>query len=103
MYQQERLRTQEITPSLLHESQSTRSVITKEEVQQLYQGRKQRLEEVRSSVCLKFYETICEKIDQEKRLFERLLHWEDAKQDALSQYSFILNPFYFEQRFLGEE
>ncbi len=74
-------------------------MITKEEVLQLYDQRKQGLESIRGTICRKFYYTISEKLEQEKKLFERILHIEDTKQEVLSRYSFVLNPYYFEQKF----
>ncbi|GEM_PF-1443734 len=81
------------------ESHHTEEIITKEEVESLYQSRKQSLERIRGVICLKFYYTICEKLDQEKKYFDRILHIEDTKLEALSRYSFVLNPYYFEQKF----
>ena len=45
---------------------------------------------------------ICEKLEAEQRAFERLLHWEETKHDALSAYTFILNMQYFEQKFFAD-
>ena len=86
----------------VQESNHTNTSITKEEVDQLYVQRKTSLEGIRNAICLKFYYTISEKLDQEKKFFERILHIEDTKQEALSHYSFVLNPYYFEQKFFGE-
>lgn len=75
--------------------------ITRAEVQTTYQDRVKHLEEIRSVVCLKFYNGIKGKLENEKRQFEQLLHWQDTRDEALSQYSLVLNPYYFEQKFLG--
>lgn len=85
----------------VRESYRDSVLITKEEVMQLYDRRKHQLETIRGTICLKFYYTITEKLDEEKRIFERMLHIEDTKQDALSRYSFVLNPYYFEQKFFA--
>lgn len=83
------------------ESYHAESMITKDEVESLYHDRKQSLEHIRGAICLKFYYIISEKLDQEKKSFERILHIEDTKQEVLSRYSFVLNPYYFEQKFFG--
>lgn len=85
------------------ETETNSGFITKAEVETIYQHRQSLLEEVHTSVCLKFYNEIGEKLKNEKRQFEQLLNWQDAKQEALSHYSFVLNPYYFEQKFLGVE
>jgi len=96
----EQLRSHELGPTLREESEGVLNTITKQEVESIYRERKHSLEQVRSSLCLKFFYSISDKLKQEKKLFEKILHWEDAKQEALSRYSFVLNQYYFEQRFL---
>ncbi len=85
------------------ETETNFGSITKAEVETIYKYRQSLLDEVRSSVCLKFYNDIAEKLKNEKRQFEQLLNWQDARDEALSHYSFVLNPYYFEQKFLGVE
>ncbi len=103
MNKPEILKSQETVFASLEKFQVAPGSITKAEVEEIYNSRKSRLQQIRSSICLKFYHDISEKLEKEKRLFEQLLHWEDNKQEALSHYSFVLNPYYFEQKFLGSE
>ncbi len=103
MTTQETLKSPEILAPSLQENQTENSVISKEEVQEIYAERKNRLEKVKSFVCLKFYNDISEKLDSEKRQLEQLLNLQDARDEALSHYSFVLNPYYFEQKFIGAE
>jgi hypothetical protein len=51
-------------------------------------------------VGLKFYYRAAEKIKQEEETLKRFLRIESAKQTVLADYSFVLDPAYFEQKFL---
>ncbi len=77
-------------------------MLTKDDAERVYAGRQHDLEQVRPFICLKFYHEISEKLEREKRQFDRLLHIEDKKQDILSRYTFVLNPYFFEQRFIDQ-
>lgn len=99
MQRAELLQPKEILNNSTQESDGANATITKEEVEKIYRQRKHSLEQVRASLCLKFYYTISDKLKREKKLFEKILHWEDAKQETLSRYSFVLNQYYFEQKF----
>lgn len=103
MTTQETLKSPEVFAPSIQEARSENSAISKEEVQFIYAGRKNRLEKVKSFVCLKFYNDISERLEKEKRQFEQLLNLQDARDEALSHYSFVLNPYYFEQKFIGAE
>lgn len=101
MTTQETLKSRETFTSSSKESQAVYPAITKEEVLAIYTERKKHLNEVRSIICLKFYNAIDEKLENEKRQFEQLLNFQDAREEALSHYSFVLNPCYFEQKFIN--
>ncbi|MEK7162116.1 MAG: hypothetical protein AAB729_05520 [Patescibacteria group bacterium] len=103
MQTKETLKPAETHTADIGEGQTGAGSITKAEVETIYKDRKNRLEEIRSLVCLKFYNDISEKLENEKWQFEQLLNWQDARDEALSHYSFVLNPYYFEQKFFGVE
>ncbi len=100
MNQPEMLKSTENKIITNEENQPTNNSLTKTEVEEIYSFRQNCLQRIRSVISLKFYHQISEKLETEKRLFQQLLNWEDNKQDVLSRYSFVLNPYYFEQKFL---
>lgn len=71
------------------------------QVEQLYTARQADLEALKQWVSLKFYYRVAEKVKAEQTAFRRLLRLEDAKQNILSEYSFVLDSAYFEQKFLS--
>ncbi len=101
MIRNEMLKPGETLAASVSETSARSGSITPAEVKAIYQDRVKNLEEIRSLVCLKFYNEVKEKLESEKRQFEQLLHWQDTRDETLSQYSFVLNPYYFEQKFLG--
>lgn len=103
MLENELIKSAEVLVPGSEEARSEAASLTKVEVETIYKDRKKRLEEIKSSVCLKFYNDIAEKLEGEKRQFEQLLHFQDARDEVLSHYSFVLNPYYFEQKFLTAE
>ena len=66
----------------------------------LFNQRQQTLEQIKPWVGLKFFYRTTEKIKQEEVNLRKLLRLENAKQTVLSDYSFVLDPAYFEQKFL---
>jgi hypothetical protein len=72
-------------------------------VDELYKERVDDLEHIRLSVCLKFYNEISDKLSKEKSRFKQLLNLQDKKREILSHYTFLLNPYYFEQKFLSQK
>lgn len=97
------LKPKETAFSANEESRAVQSSLTKAEVEEIYSYRQSCLQKARLWVGLEFYQQIKEKLEGERQLLLQLLHWEDAKQDVLSHYSFVLNPRYFEQKFFGNE
>lgn len=75
--------------------------LTAEHVEQLYAVRRSDLKSIKPGIGLKFYYRAAEKIKQEEEALKRLLRLENAKQNILSEYSFVLDPVYFEQKFLS--
>ena len=98
---QETLQSKELLPSHTNEDHTAETALNKSEVDELYSSRQNSLSHIKSVVSLKFYHYIEGKLQQEKKLFEQLLHLEDSKQELLSHYSFVLNPYYFEQKFIS--
>lgn len=86
-----------------HPEQETSATegLTMQQVDELYTARNANLEAIKQWVNLKFYYRVAEKIKQEQEAFKRLLRIENAKQDILAEYSFVLDSAYFEQKFLS--
>ncbi len=103
MNKPEILKPKDIAFSVSEELPAVQNSLTKAEVEEIYSHRQSCLKKARLVVSLEFYHQIRGKLEEEKKLFERLLHWEDAKENLLSHYSFVLNPRYFEQKFFGSE
>jgi len=99
----ELLKSKEHISRQSNEAKTTPDSISRQETEEIYSFRKKSLETIRAVVCLKFYNEINEKLDNEKLAFEKLLNWQDAKTELLANYSFVLNPYYFEQKFLTAE
>jgi hypothetical protein len=74
-----------------------RQPLTLEEVQVVIKERKVLLKNIQSSIGKKYYYRLEEKIDSEQAAFENILNLESNKQQILSEYSFILDPQYFDQ------
>ncbi len=70
-------------------------------VAELYKARHTDLETMKKWVGLKFFYRATEKVKQEEATLKRLLRLETAKQTILADYSFVLDPAYFEQKFLN--
>ncbi len=62
--------------------------------------RQKDLESIKQWVGLKFYYRASEKIKAEEAALRKLLNREEVKRSVLSEYSFVLDPLYFEQKFL---
>ncbi len=83
------------------EQQPAGSPLTAETADELQRRRLKLLEEIRPLMSLKLYHKISDKLEKEHASLAKFLNWEEAKQDALSHYSFILDTQYFEQKFLS--
>lgn len=99
----ELLKSPERITSSPFENHESLNGLSRQETEEIYFSRKNSLEKIRGIVCLKFYNEIAEKLELEKQAFEKLLNRQDAKELALANYSFILNPYFFEQKFLNPE
>ena len=62
--------------------------------------RTRELEALKPEVSLKFYYAITKRIKQERSALEKIFHGRQRQENTLSHYSFVLDPRYFEQRFL---
>ena len=101
MNQNELLKSSESIQSSAEDAITDNPALTKAEAEHVYTTRQDSLEQIRPLICLKFYHEISEKLERERRQFDRLLHIEDKKQDVLSRYTFVLNPYFFEQKFIS--
>jgi len=99
--EQEKLSPSEIPAATEQLPLATEGSLTAEAVTSLYKARQNDLETIKKWVGLKFYYRAAEKIKQEEQALRRLLRLEDAKQSILADYSFVLDPAYFEQKFLS--
>lgn len=100
MNQTEFLKPKEGLSKTGEEQVGPQGVLSPKEAMEICKIRQEALEGLKHVITLKFYHQITEKLSQEKLAFEKLLNLETAKQTVLSQYSFVLNPYYFEQKFI---
>jgi hypothetical protein len=75
--------------------------ISIEAIDSLYEQYEKDLTDLEPFIYLKLYNRIKEKFNNEKEQFAKLLNWQDARDEALSRYSFVLNSQYFEQKFFN--
>ena len=101
MQTQELLKKSEIISETSETTSETTVSFSKIQADKICAQRLGLLQTIRSAIGLKFYHQISEKLEQEKQLFTSLLNIEDQKQDFLSHYSFVLNPYYFEQQLMN--
>ncbi len=74
--------------------------LTQEQIDALYTERIGQLDTIKDSIGLKFYYAITEKLQSEKKTLEELLNVAYTKKQDQDQYSFVLDPQFFEQKFL---
>ncbi|MCC7356821.1 MAG: hypothetical protein IT410_04410 [Candidatus Doudnabacteria bacterium] len=74
--------------------------LTQKQIDELYSQRLQSLDSLKAKISLKFYYIIAEKLQAEKKTLEALLNIAFTKKQDHDQYSFILDPQFFEQKFL---
>jgi len=101
MNKSEFIKSNESQPQPVEETIQISGVLTLEAVDELYLQRTSNLEGIKALLSLKLYHRIAEKLEKEKIMLMKFLRWEDTKQDILSNYTFVLNTQYFEQKFLG--
>jgi hypothetical protein len=100
MNQNELLKSSETLSTQENKPETVKEELSKAEVETIYTQRQKLLEKARGIISLKFYYEISDKLENEKKQFEKLLNWQTSRDEALSHYSFVLNPYYFEQKFL---
>ena len=100
MNRPELIKSHEMAPVPQNNPSGVLETLTRQEVDVICNARFQFLESIKPIISLKFYHQIIEKLEQEKQQFGKLLEWRDNTEDLLSHYSFVLNPGYFEQKFL---
>ncbi len=99
--EQEKLSTPEALSIIEQTPNASDGSLSANTVAELYQTRQADLQTMKSWVGLKFFYRATEKIKQEEATLKRLLRLETAKQTILADYSFVLDPAYFEQKFLN--
>ena len=67
----------------------------------MFEERLAETEQLQPFISLKFFYFVKEKIIREQAASRKLLKIEENKQEILDNYSFILNPAYFEQKLLS--
>jgi hypothetical protein len=72
-------------------------------IDSLYKHRKEQLESIKNHIYLKFYYQIEEKLKKEQQVLMDILDGKLGKKKVLAQYSFVLDPQYFEQKFFKLE
>jgi len=98
---QEKLQPVEQLPDNEQQETDFQAGLNAETVAELFTSRQADLKTLHRWVGLKFYYQAAEKIKQEEQTLKRLLRLETAKQTILADYSFVLDPAYFEQKFLN--
>lgn len=101
MQKPELIQHQETIKPQTQESPMAEGGLSIDAVSRLYGSRLGNLERLRPLISLKLYYGVVEKLEQEKAQLLRFLRWEDTKQDILSNYSFVLDTSYFEQKFFS--
>jgi hypothetical protein len=91
----EKIHPQEPTESL------EQSALSQGQVNELFAMRQQDLETIKAWIGLKFYYRAAEKVKQEEERLRKLLNFQQTKQTLLSEYSFVLDTAYFEQKFFN--
>ena len=74
--------------------------LTEQTIQQLADARLASLAEFKNIVGRKFYYAVEDRLQQQQNELRQLLDWQQGKRQKLANYSFILPPQYFEQKFL---
>jgi len=75
--------------------------LNEQQIANLTENLKQRLETIKPQISRKRYFNIEEKINNSEQRLRQILDWQEGRQSALSKYSFILDTHYFEQEFLN--
>jgi hypothetical protein len=99
----EKLKSLELSHNRPSTAESGNLELLRAQVEELFLERQSDLETIRPALCLKFYNEISDKLQVEKKRFEQLLNLQDKKREILSRYTFVLNPYYFEQKFFGQQ
>lgn len=82
--------------AVLHVSESA---LTQDWILTNFTERTSALEQLKDRISLKSYYEILEKLNQEKETANSMLLTAIERQETLAEYSFILDPAYFEQQF----
>ncbi len=77
------------------------TALTPQSAQQMFEQRLAQIEAMHPFVSLKFFYQVKEKIIREQGMAKKLLKIEEDRQEKLDQFSFVLNPTYFEQKLIS--
>lgn len=99
---QEHLQPQETSAKGHGDESRSGQTLTEATMASICAAREVRLARIQGVVCRKLYTEIQEKLAAERAQFLAILSHEGARTKALARYSFVLNPHFFEQKFLGE-
>jgi hypothetical protein len=75
--------------------------LTPESAQQMFEQRLAQTEAMHPFISLKFFYQVKEKVIREQGMARKLLKIEEDRQEKLDQFSFVLNPSYFEQKLIS--
>jgi hypothetical protein len=75
-------------------------VLTVELAESVILSRREQLNKLEGIISKKYYYKLEERIQEEVLEFEKLLNWQKGKKQILSQYTFVLDQQYFEQKIL---
>ena len=95
----EHLHNPETTPTSTVSNSEPEFLLTAENIALLCSARQSQLEQLQKKITPKFFTNIREKLLTEQTQFTRLLTKSDERQQTRAQYSFVLNPYFFEQKF----
>jgi hypothetical protein len=83
-------------------SSKTASTLSSDDIESLFNTRLSSLESIRPYVCLRFFDTVAEKLAVEKNTLLEILNFKESQHKMLEKYSFVLSPQYFEQKFINK-
>ena len=72
--------------------------LTLTQAKQIIESRQATLQKLRPLLSLGCYHQLAKKIKAEQHQFEMLLNESEMRKKALSRYTFVLHPGYFEQK-----
>ena len=74
--------------------------LSEQQITELLTQQQTMLGQLQAKVSRKFYFALEERLQEQRQQFIKLLQWDTGKQTIQSRYSLVLDPQYFEQKFL---